>query len=82
LTPDRRWFPYSPELLAAVSTSLSLSLRSVLNVAHLALWKVTRVALLVWGVLNGLGIGLLGKVERVKQRISRRVPRVSGSATL
>ena len=62
--------------------SIPLSLQSLLNVAHLALWKVTRVALLIWGVLNGLGIGLLGKVEQVKQRISRRVPRVSGSVTL
>ena len=59
-----------------------VSFQSAVSVAHLALWKVTRFALLVWGVLNGFGIGLLGKVERVKQRISRRVPRVSGSATL
>jgi hypothetical protein len=65
-----------------VSIPLSLSLRSVLNVAHLTLWKLTRVTLIVWGVLNGLGIGFLGKVEQVKHRISRRVPRVSGSATL
>ena len=35
--------------------------------------------LLVWGVLNGFGIGLLGQVERVKQRVSRRVARISGS---
>jgi hypothetical protein len=42
-------------------------------------WKVTRLALLVWGVLNGLGIGLIGRVERVSQRISRRVHRVSGT---
>jgi hypothetical protein len=65
-----------------VSIPLSSSLQSALNVAHLALWKVTRLALLAWGVLNGLGIGFVGKVEQVKQRISRRVPRVSGSATL
>jgi hypothetical protein len=39
-------------------------------------------ALLIWGTLNGLGIGLIGRVHEVKQRISRRVPRVSGSMTL
>jgi hypothetical protein len=60
----------------------SSCLQSILNVAHLALWKVTRLALLAWGMVNGFGVGLVGKVEQVKQRISRRVPRVSGSATL
>jgi len=51
--------------------------RTALHVAHSAFWKATRVLLLVWGVLNGFGIGLIGRVERVKQRISRRIPRVS-----
>ena len=64
------------------SVSVPTWLRSALHLAHLAFWKTSRVTLLIWGALNGLGIGLLGKVERVKQRISRRVPRVSGSATL
>jgi hypothetical protein len=52
---------------------------TVVHRAHTVFWKLTRLALLVWGVLNGLGIGLIGQVERVKQRISRRVPRVSGT---
>ena len=54
-------------------------LRSTLHVTYLSFWKATRVMLIVWGTLNGFGAGLAGKVEQVKQRISRRVPRVSGS---
>jgi hypothetical protein len=40
---------------------------------------MTRLVFLFWGMLNGFGIGLLGQVDRVKRRISRRLPRVSGS---
>jgi hypothetical protein len=47
-----------------------------------AYWTVARWALLIWGAMNGLGVGLLGQAERMKHRISRRVPRVSGSGSL
>ncbi len=55
---------------------------SIVHRAHTALWTITRVALLIWGVLNGLGTVLIGRVERAKQRISRRVQRVSGTISL
>ena len=78
MTPDRRRFPYAfPKTRHFVS--IPSWLRSALHVTQLTLWKTTRVALIVWGVLNGLGVGLVGQVNRVKQRISRRIPRVSGS---
>jgi hypothetical protein len=57
----------------------SSRLRTTLQVAHLASWKFTRVTLTLWGLLNGFGIGLLGQM---KQRVSQRVPRVSGSMGL
>ena len=44
-----------------------------------AYWTIARWTLLVWGAINGFGIGLLGQVSRVTGRISRRVPRVSGT---
>lgn len=59
--------------------SISPSFKTALQIAHSAFWRLTRLVLLVWGVFNGFGIGLVGQVERVKQRISRRVPRISGS---
>jgi hypothetical protein len=55
--------------------SISLRFRSILHVAHSASWKSSRFALSLWGLLNGFGFGLLSQVRRV----SRRVPRVSGS---
>jgi hypothetical protein len=42
-----------------------------------AYWTIARWTLLVWGALNGFGIGLLSQAQRVTRRISRRVPRVS-----
>jgi hypothetical protein len=41
-------------------------------------WTVARWALLIWGALNGFGVGLL---SRARRRISQRVPRVSGPAS-
>ena len=46
-----------------------------------AYWTLARWALVVWGALNGFGLGLMSQAARVKQRISRRVPRVSGSSS-
>jgi hypothetical protein len=59
--------------------SISPWFKTALHVAHSAFWKGTRLVLLVWGLFNGFGLGLVGQVQRVKQRISRRVPRISGS---
>lgn len=67
---------------ARIVSDFSSLLRNALHVAQLALWKATRIALLAWGTMNGLGIGLLGQVRRVSRRISSRVPRVSGSVQL
>lgn len=53
--------------------------RTALHVAYSGFWKATRLLLMLWGILNGFGIGLLGQVARVKQRVSRRVARISGS---
>jgi hypothetical protein len=54
---------------------------TVVHRAHNILWTIMRWAFVAWGVLNGFGTGLLGKVESVKRQISQRVPRVSGSFT-
>jgi hypothetical protein len=43
-----------------------------------AYWTVARWALLIWGAMNGFGVGLLGQAKRVQRRVSRRIPRVSG----
>jgi hypothetical protein len=53
--------------------------RLALHELHTSFWLIARWGLLVLGVMNGWGVGFLGQVNRVKQRISRRVPRVSGS---
>jgi hypothetical protein len=53
--------------------------RLALHELHTSFWTIARLILLAWGIVNGFGIGVLGQVHRVKQRISRRVPRVSGS---
>jgi hypothetical protein len=50
---------------------------TVVHRAHNILWTIMRWAFVAWGVLNGFGTGLLGKVESVKRQISQRVPRVS-----
>lgn len=48
--------------------------------SHATFWTITKWMLVIWGAMNGFGLGLLGRVERLKHRISKRVPRVSGSA--
>jgi hypothetical protein len=59
--------------------SFSSLLGRAMHRAHSAAWIAARWTLLIWGMINGLGVGLLGRVEQVKRRISRRLPRVSGS---
>jgi hypothetical protein len=54
-------------------------IRNALHRVHSFVWIVTRWTLVIWGVLNGLGVGLLGEVRR---RVSRQVARVSGSVSL
>ena len=70
---DRRRFCHPPR--PANPVSISSRFRTVLHIAHTTSWKSSRVALTLWGLLNGFGFGLLSQVRRV----SRRVPRVSGS---
>ena len=52
---------------------------TVVHRAHNIMWTITRWSLVILGALNGLGLSLLWKVERVTREISQRVPRVSGT---
>ena len=70
---DRRRFCHPP--CSAAFVSISSRFRNILHVSYAASWKSSRAALILWGLLNGFGLGLLTGVRRV----SRRVPRVSGS---
>jgi hypothetical protein len=65
--------PLQPAAIVSKSQSWILAAR---HSAQLLFWNIGRIALLGWGVVNGFGVGLVGQV---RQRISRRVPRVSGS---